>query len=77
MTASAQHGTTPRTAALAHAFTQLRSQAAQDDLLFLEAWEMRSCSSLGATLRAQQLRRANPDLAAAIRAELHPQAVAA
>jgi hypothetical protein len=40
------------------------------DLLFLEAWEMRRPRDLGATLRASQIRRANPALAAAIELEL-------
>jgi hypothetical protein len=40
------------------------------DLLFLEAWEIRPSSHLGTTLRASQIRRANPSLAAEIDAEL-------
>jgi hypothetical protein len=40
------------------------------DLLFLEAWEIRPSAHLGATLRASQIRRANPSLAAEIDAEL-------
>lgn len=59
----------PRTAALARVFAQV-DQAAANDLLFLESWEMRPGSSLGAAFRAQQLRRANPALAAEIRDEL-------
>ena len=43
------------------------------DLLFLEAWEMQPTNLLGATLRASQIRRANPELAAAINAELKRQ----
>jgi hypothetical protein len=39
-------------------------------LLFLEAWEIRRPSSIGEALRAQQIRRANPDLVAAIEQEL-------
>jgi hypothetical protein len=38
--------------------------------LFLEAWEVLRPKNLGATLRASQIRRANPDLAAAIEREL-------
>ncbi len=41
-----------------------------EDLLFLEAWEMQPSANLGVTLKASQIRRANPDLAAAIDAEL-------
>lgn len=43
------------------------------DLLFLEAWERHRPRDLGATLRAAQIRRANPDLAAAIGRELNPR----
>jgi hypothetical protein len=43
---------------------------ARSDLLFLEAWEMRRTPDLAATLRAGQIRRANPGLAAAIEREL-------
>jgi len=44
-----------------------------EDLLFLEAWEIHPSANLGATLRASQIRRANPGLAAAIDAELKEQ----
>jgi hypothetical protein len=67
----------PRTAALAAALAQPHDRAAIDDLLFLEAWEMRPTAQVGTTLRAQQLRRANPALAAAIRAELRGGALRA
>jgi hypothetical protein len=40
------------------------------DLMFLEAWEIHRPRDLGATLRAAQIRRANPALAAEIHAEL-------
>ena len=40
------------------------------DLLFLEAWEMAPSTHLGAVLRASQIRRANPVLAAALAEEL-------
>ena len=42
----------------------------RSDLLFLEAWEIHRPRDLGATLRATQIRRANPDLVAAIEREL-------
>lgn len=41
-----------------------------NDLLFLEAWEMQAPPDIASTLRASQIRRANPLLAEAIRAEL-------
>ena len=44
-----------------------------DDLLFFEAWEIHPSANLGATLRASQIRRANPGLAAEIDAELKEQ----
>jgi len=44
--------------------------AAVRDLLFLEAWEMYSPPDIASTLRAGQIRRANPRLADEIRAEL-------
>jgi hypothetical protein len=40
------------------------------DLLFLESWETNSIFSVATILRASQVRRANPCLAAEIRAEL-------
>jgi hypothetical protein len=40
------------------------------DLLFLEAWEMQPTGSLAATLRASQIRRANPGLSEEISKEL-------
>lgn len=45
---------------------------AADDLLFLEAWRMQRAPLLGATLRAGQIRRANPHLTEEIDAELRP-----
>lgn len=58
------------TAALRHVLTQLRDPYAIDDLLFLESWEIRPLPSTADVLRIKQIRRANPDLAAAIRAEV-------
>ena len=40
------------------------------DLLFLEAWEIQPRPEVGIALRVHQIRRANPLLAAEIRAEL-------
>ena len=45
---------------------------ARSDLLFLEAWEIRRPSDLAATLRASQIRRANPGLVAEIEREPDP-----
>ncbi len=46
------------------------SDASAADLLFLEHWEIDGPAAVSATLRASQIRRANPELAAALRAEL-------
>jgi hypothetical protein len=40
------------------------------DLLFLESWEVQAPFDIASTLRAGQIRRANPHLAEEIRAEL-------
>jgi hypothetical protein len=60
----------PVTAAVRQALQGVNNSLIEADLLFLEAWEMQPSSQLGATLRASQIRRANPGLAAAIDAEL-------
>jgi len=56
--------------AVRQALQGINDSQVEADLLFLEAWEMHPSSNLGVTLRASQIRRANPDLAAAIDAEL-------
>lgn len=60
----------PFTLAVREALQNVNNSRIADDLLFLEAWEMHPSSNLGVTLKASQIRRANPDLAAAIHAEL-------
>jgi hypothetical protein len=60
----------PFTLAVREALQGINNSAIEADLLFLEAWEMHPSSHLGVTLRASQIRRANPELAAAIGAEL-------
>jgi hypothetical protein len=60
----------PYTRAVRKALQEANNSGKEDDLLFLEAWEMRPQPLLGATLRASQIRRANPALAAEIDAEL-------
>jgi hypothetical protein len=59
-----------RTAALRHALGEVTDAHAAEDLLFLESWEANSVFSVATVLRASQVRRANPHLAAEIRAEL-------
>lgn len=60
----------PYTVAVRQALQGVTNAVIEADLLFLEAWEMHPSSHLGVTLRASQIRRANPVLAAAIDAEL-------
>ena len=49
---------------------QLGDEAYAEDLLFLEAWERAPVPGAGTALRVAQIRRANPELAEAIRREL-------
>jgi len=60
----------PRTEALRCALRQVSDAAAAADLLFLEAWQTQRYPGIAASLRAGQIRRANPVLAAEIHAEL-------
>lgn len=60
----------PFTMAVRQALQGINNSRVEDDLLFLEAWQMRPSAHPGATLRVSQIRRANPGLAAAIDAEL-------
>jgi len=60
----------PRTVAVRRAMDAMHDDAATDDLLFLEDFETRGVPSVAAALRASQIRRANPLLAAELRAEL-------
>ena len=63
-------GSGPRTAAVRHALERVRGDSAVADLLFLEAWEASPTPEVGAVLRIAQIRRANPELAEAVRGEL-------
>ena len=60
----------PLTRAVSLALRDERDPGARSDLLFLEAWQMHRPANLAATLRASQIRRANPGLVAAIDREL-------
>lgn len=60
----------PRTEALRRALQQVNDEGAVADLLFLEYWQTQRSSDIAACLRAGQIRRANPALAAEIHAEL-------
>jgi hypothetical protein len=60
----------PITHAVSLALQEAHDPRVRSDLLFLEAWEMHRPANLAATLRASQIRRANPDLVEAIEREL-------
>ncbi len=60
----------PLTEAVRRALRAAPDETAVSDLLFLEAWEAQSPHDIASTLRAGQIRRANPHLAEEIRAEL-------
>lgn len=60
----------PRTVAVRHALEHARSDAAIADLLFLESWEASPTPEVAAVLRIGQIRRANRELADAVRGEL-------
>jgi hypothetical protein len=53
---------------LVQALEYYHDDSATSDLLFLMAWEARPTSDLGVVLRIAQIRRANPFLAAELRA---------
>lgn len=59
-----------RTRAVQEALEQQADLAYVEDLLFLEAWESEPVPGAGTALRVAQIRRANPELAEAIRREL-------
>ena len=60
----------PRTAAVQRALRDVYDETTTADLLFLEAWELHPSPGTAPALRVNQIRRANPSLAAEIRAEL-------
>jgi len=60
----------PRTAAMRRALERERGDAAVVDLLFMEACEASPTPEVATVLRVAQIRRANPELADAVRGEL-------
>lgn len=60
----------PLTATLERKLSGQPDERTIDDLLFLERWEFFPLPGSAAALRVSQIRRANPELAAAIRDEL-------
>jgi hypothetical protein len=67
------HSRTPLSSTLQNLFAQSCDGAVASDLLFLERWEICPLPGSAAALRISQIRRANPELAAAIRRELAPE----
>jgi hypothetical protein len=65
-----ERGEPPMTEALRDALQAVRDEASLADLLFLEQWERSPLPGAAAARRIGQIRRANPSLAAAIRAEV-------
>ncbi len=61
---------TPFTMAVRRRLATVADRSLAADLLFLERWEISPSLGFGATLRIAQIRRADPELAAAIRAEI-------
>jgi len=70
MRASVAEQCGPRTEALRRALRQVQDEGAAADLLFLEYWQTQREPDIAGSLRASQIRRANPTLAAEIHAEL-------
>jgi hypothetical protein len=60
----------PRTEAVRRALRTYHDERSAWDLLFLEAWEIEPSPGAAAALRVGQIRRANPELAAEVRAEI-------
>jgi hypothetical protein len=60
----------PFTRAVQRALSAVHDAASTADLLFLERWEISPEPGAAAALRVGQLRRANPGLAAELRAEV-------
>ncbi len=60
----------PMTVAVRDVMRSANNPAMLADLLFLERWEAMPTPGMGSVLRAAQIRRANPDLAAKVRHEV-------
>lgn len=63
-------GISPRTQAVRRALAAMHDHGAAADFMFLEQWVAQPTRDIAATLRASQIRRANPSLAEAIQQEL-------
>ncbi len=62
--------TDPITQTVRRALDTTQDRSAIADLLFLERWEIQALPGAAAALRVMQIRRANPGLAAELRAEV-------
>lgn len=62
--------TIPLTQTVRRALDGDHDESTAADLLFLERWEIQALPGAAAALRVTQIRRANPALAAALRAEI-------
>ena len=60
----------PRTSVVRDLMARQNDPALLADLLFLERWEAAPAHGTGSVLRVAQIRRALPDVAAAVRAEI-------
>ena len=60
----------PKTEAVRALMARLKDPALLADLLVLERWEAEPAHGAGSVMRVAQIRRALPDLAAAVRAEI-------
>jgi hypothetical protein len=64
-----QYSSRAVTPALRRAFAEAADSRTAEDLLYLERWEVSPLPGPAAALRVSQIRRANPELASAIRRE--------
>ena len=60
----------PKTSVVRDLMALKNDPALLADLLFLERWEAAPAHGTGSVLRVAQIRRALPDIAAAVRAEI-------
>ncbi len=67
---NAQFSPLPQTAALRRVLPDISDNTSAADLIYLERWEFDPLPGAAAALRVAQIRRANPVLAAQIRAEV-------
>jgi len=66
----APQGVRALTDVVRRALGDAHDRATIDDLLFLERWELSPTPGTAGALRVSQIRRANPELAAAVRKEI-------